>query len=282
MHWRAVASALGAYGMDVIPQGAAIDSVEPIPNDDRIDLHPGVVDLWCFFYEERDEGALKTAYELLMTSAERRRCDRFRFEKDRRMFRATRALVRTVLTRYQNVAPADWQFDEGEYGKPYISGPAAAPKLSVNLTNTKGLVVCAVSAPGGELGVDAENLTRTSDTIAIADRFFSASEVRALHAQPEHKQQERFFTYWTLKESYIKARGMGLAIPLGQFSFLVDDGDRIGIAFDPRLEDDPSRWQFAWMRADPHFVIAVGADVSPHPMRLRFRKVIPLADEVMK
>ena len=44
----------------------------------------------------------------------------------------------------------------------------------------------------------------------------SYQELRAL---PPERQKERFFEYWTLKEAYIKARGMGLSIPLGKFSF---------------------------------------------------------------
>src|SRR4029078_6585429 len=95
-----------------------------------------------------------------------------------------------------------------------------------------------------DVGVDVEDRTRKGETVQIADRFFSPVEVAALRALPEERQRERFFDYWTLKEAYIKARGMGLAIPLDQFSFLLEPDMPIRIAFDPRLADDPLAWQF--------------------------------------
>jgi phosphopantetheinyl transferase len=95
--------------------------------------------------------------ETLMTPEEHERYRRFRFERDRRMFLATRALVRTVLTRYATtVAPGDWRFAAGEHGKPRIAGPAVEPAIHFNLSNTPGLVVCAISIAHEVLGVDAE------------------------------------------------------------------------------------------------------------------------------
>ena len=60
--------------------------------------------------------------------------------------------MRTVLSNYADVAPADWRFAEGERGKPYIQSPAGAPTLHFNLSNTLGLVVCAVSLVHASLG----------------------------------------------------------------------------------------------------------------------------------
>ena len=230
------------------------------------------VDLWCFFYEEAlQDAARRQRYAALMTPDEQARHQRYHFEKDRRLFLATRALVRTVLSRYAATSPADWRFVCNEYGKPRIAGEAT--QLHFNLSNTRGLVVCAVSKKHHALGVDAENVRRDSETVAIADRFFSPSEVRALHAQPHDKQRERFFSYWTLKESYIKARGMGLAIPLGDFSFELDAGRDITIGFTPQLDDDPARWQFALLRASADHFVAVG--VAAERLTLRATTFTP-------
>ncbi len=244
---------------------------------------PGVVDLWCFFYEGIEQPDLLAAYAALMTPEERARHDRYYFERDRRLFLATRALVRTVLSCYHPaVTPAQWRFAEGERGKPYItgpsgpSGPSGAPPIHFNLSNTPGLVVCAVSLAHPALGVDAESLLRSGETVSIADHYFSPREARALRALAPEQQRERFFAYWTLKESYIKARGLGLALPLEQFTFLLDDGPDIGITFDPRLADHPERWRFALHQTASGHLIAVGVDTAGAPLSLRAAEYVPL------
>src|SRR6185503_2215825 len=148
--------------------------------------------------------------------------------------------------------------------------------LRFNLSNTEGLIACLV-ADDREIGVDVEDLERRGETVAIADRFFSPLEVAALRAVPEERQRARFFDYWTLKEAYIKARGMGLAIPLDHFSFVIEPGAPIGIAFDPRLPDDPSTWQFAQLRPTARHVISVAVRRAGEPdLRLVVRRTIPL------
>jgi 4'-phosphopantetheinyl transferase len=253
-----------------------VHAVPPVSVDETLAGAPGIVDVWCYFYEGIDDPALLASHDALMTPAERARHGRFVFEKDRRLFLATRALVRTVLAAYAPIEPAAWRFAEGAHGKPYIEGPRVAPRIHFNLTNTPGLVACAVSVAHEELGVDAEYLERRGETVSIADSFFSDFEVRALRALPLAEQQRRFFSYWTLKESYIKARGHGLALPLDQFSFHLGDGGEIGITFDPRLGDEPARWRFALVDASPAHLLAVGVSTGGAPLSLRMTKVVPL------
>jgi 4'-phosphopantetheinyl transferase len=239
-----------------------------------------VVDLWCFYHERISDPGLFEAYEDLITPDERIRSRSFHFERDRLMFLATRALVRTVLSTYMDVAPRVWRFAEGVRGKPYIREPTGLPPLHFNLTNTRGLVVCAVSRTYPQVGVDAEWLDRGGETVGIADSYFSRAEIRALHALPPAQQRDRFFRYWTLKESYIKARGLGLALPLEQFSFLLEDAPPIRIAFDPRLTDDPDRWRFAQFSASPCHMVAVGVDTAGAALELSASSYVPLRGTV--
>lgn len=221
------------------------------------------------------EPVLLAAYEALLTPEERARKQRYYFEKNRHEYLITRALVRSVLSRYAPVKPAAWAFSANEWGCPSIASPEATG-LRFNLSNTRGLVCCLV-ARDRDIGIDVEDVEREGETVAIADRFFSPSEVEELHAQPEAARRPRFFDYWTLKEAYIKARGMGLAIPLDQFSFRIAAGRPIGIAFDPRLEDDATSWQFEQLRPTPSHLISLALRRGDDPpLRVVVRRVTPL------
>jgi 4'-phosphopantetheinyl transferase len=239
-------------------------------------LPPGEAHIWYALPDELTDKRLLARYLDLMAPEERERQLRYVFEKNRHEYLITRALVRTVLSRYRPVDPKAWVFQAGQYGKPDIVGPDVAQKVCFNLSNTTGLVACIV-ADSRDVGVDTEELERASRAIEIADRFFSPIEASALRSLPAPRQPRRFTTYWTLKEAYIKARGMGLSIPLDQFSFLLSPGSEPAIAFDPRLDDDPRTWQFARLLPTSRHMVAAAVRVTPGE-RVTFvvRKTAPL------
>lgn len=232
--------------------------------------------VWMVSPDTVREPALVRSYHELMCAEEQVQQQRFRFEKGRHEYLVTRALVRTVLSRYVDVNPHAWRFAKNDYGRPEIAFPLGLPPLRFNLSHTDGLIVCLVGLDR-EIGIDVENLERPGETLEIADRFFSAIEATTLRAQPVASQRERFFEYWTLKESYIKARGMGISLPLEQFSFLLNPAQPVRIAFDSRLQDDPASWQFNQFRPSPQHLMAVAirrrneADVA-----IQIRRTMPL------
>lgn len=208
--------------------------------------------------------------ESLLSPDERERMARFAFARDRRRFLMARVLVRTMLSRYGGVAPADWRFAANVHGRPEIAErPAGVPDLRFNLSHTDGLVACAVTI-GREVGIDVEHTGRRL-THDVPGRFFAPREVEALCALPAAERAETFFDYWTLKEAYIKARGLGLTLPLADFAFHLAPPAPPTISFSPALDDDPATWQFAQARPSPVHRLAVavrraGADL---PVRIR-------------
>lgn len=240
---------------------------------DRSEVH-----VWLTSPEAVIDGAVLVAYDALISHEEREKQQRFHFDKDRRDCLITRALLRTTLSRYASVPPAGWRFGQNQHGRPHLLPGQCDQDLRFNLSHTRDLIACAVTV-GREIGVDVEFMPRPRAIVEVAARYFSAPEVQSLRALPAERQHERFLQYWTLKESYIKARGMGLALPLEQFSFLLDGTPQIGISFDPCLVDDASRWQFELMRPTPDHMMAVGVDRGPGAdLAVRVRRTVPLLD----
>jgi 4'-phosphopantetheinyl transferase len=242
-----------------------------------ISLPAGDIHLWFCFHGDSSSAKLTEACRTLLTPEDQSKHDRFHFARDRHRYLLTRTLVRSVLSRYAPVQAPAWRFAEGRFGRPRIEAPIVeeACGLDFNLSHTNGLIVMAL-ARDIDLGVDAENVGRKA-ALEVADHFFSPSEAAALSALQPSLQAERFFELWTLKESYIKARGMGLQIPLDSFSFALDDSEGIEFALaDPR-DRTAQRWHFWQLQPTPEHLVAVCAapDHSP-PARIVCREVAPL------
>jgi 4'-phosphopantetheinyl transferase len=210
--------------------------------------------VWYTFTDEIADPALLADYRAVLSAEEIARLDRFHFEKHRHTFLVSHAMVRAVLSLYVELPPAEWSFVIGSQGKPEIANPISLP-LRFNLSHTQGLAAVIV-ALGRNVGVDVEHLARREIDIELAERYFAPAEVAALRALPEPDCRERFFHYWTLKEAYIKARGLGLSLPLDGFAFHLE-GDSPEITFTERIADDSAAWQFARHRPGPDHALAV-------------------------
>ena len=211
-----------------------------------------------------------------LTPDERVRRDRYVREEDRHAFVVTRALVRAVLSQHGPSAPDAWRFVTNAHGCPsVVDTQAGAPRLEFNVSHTGGLVALAV-ARGHRLGVDVEDARRVVRE-DIAGRFFAPAEVADLRRLPVADQPRVFFDYWTLKEAYIKARGMGLAIPLGDFAFVLRPPAPPTIRFVPGFADDPARWQFRQAWPTPHHRLGLAVERTGADLDVRLRTVAPEA-----
>ncbi|WP_428623589.1 4'-phosphopantetheinyl transferase family protein [Sedimenticola sp.] len=243
-----------------------------------VNINEDEIHLWFAYDREISDPQLLAEYSAVLNNQESSRQARFYFEKDRHQYLVTRALVRSTLSLYINdIEPAQWEFNKNAYGKPAIGNPTDFP-LQFNLSHTHGMIVMAVTTTR-KVGVDVEWLLRGGETVAIADNFFSPQEVKQLRSLPTAEQDSRFFDLWTLKESYIKAYGMGLSIPLDQFSFSFLKDDRISIAFDPRWNDHPDNWFFWQIQPRDTHKVALAVESkgkSVECCRLSFREVTPM------
>lgn len=249
------------------------DNTHNLPQLGKDEIH-----LWCCDETAIRDDVLLQHYMTWLNEVELGRFNRFYFARHRHQFLVARALVRFALSSYQpSLSPGDWYFNANEYGRPAIANPGMPDgSLEFNLTHTPGMAVLAL-CHAGELGVDVEYQLRSTDATLLADRFFSPDEARKLKALPEAQRKDRFFDLWTLKESYIKARGMGLAIPLGSFSFELSSPGEIGFGVEPEAGDRAEGWQFWQVRPNATHKIAVAHRMGDTPVetRLKYFEVVP-------
>jgi 4'-phosphopantetheinyl transferase len=193
-----------------------------------------------------------TRYLSWLDPEERSRLDRFVFPKDRLSFALGRALVRSRL-------PDGGRFQLNAYGRPELSVLPGLPPPRFNISHCAGMVAAAFTT-GQDVGLDVEPLDRRCADLTIARSYFAAAESRFIESQPEEEQRAAFLAFWTLKEAYIKARGMGLSIPLAEFSFTLDP---LQITFSPEIADNPERWFFWRANPVPSHQVALAAIRGP-------------------
>ena len=232
---------------------------------------PGEVRVWWASPDKINDPALLERQLGVLSESERARQSRFVFERGRREFLVSHALVRDALSRCAPVAPSAWLFAENEYGRPHIVEPAEFGDLRFSLSHTAGRAVVAVTR-GLEIGADVENVRR-GYPVDIAERFFAPSEVAQLAVHVD-----AFFDFWTLKEAYMKARGLGFAIPLSSFAFDLSDPARPAITFHNGCEDEPSRWRFLLDRSSPDYRFALAVSSGDQPISVVQCEIVPVAD----
>jgi 4'-phosphopantetheinyl transferase len=198
-----------------------------------------------------------------LSSDERARAQRYHFERDRRRFVVCRSLLRDIVGRYAGRPAEALRFGYGPRGKPSLPDS----EVRFNVSHSDGVAVYALSR-GREVGVDVERVRPVSGADRIAERFFSIPEREALRAVPARARTQAFFTCWTRKEAYVKARGEGLGLPLDQFTVsLAPDGPAWLSPAGGADEREIARWSLAGLYQDPGYVAALA--VEGHGWRLR-------------
>ncbi len=170
--------------------------------------------MWCATLTQPP--TIQAQLEKLLSSDERNRARRFRFEDGRRHFIAGRGLLRVLLGRYLHGAPECIQFAYTTNGKPFLASQQHTQDIQFNVSHSHTLILYAF-VQHHAVGVDIEYMHAFPDADAIVDRFFSVQEQRVFHALPAEQQLVAFFAGWTRKEAYLKACGDGLMVPLSQF-----------------------------------------------------------------
>jgi len=212
------------------------------------------VTIWCI-----DPARIKstTCIETLKTwlsATETERMKRFHHAKHQHTFLISHALKRVALANVLGQAPNELEFGLGSHGRPFLMG-AAQHSLQFNLSHTDGLVAMAVSL-NAYVGLDVESLTRKIPETAFAARFFTPSEHDDILAHEHTPNSHRLLEYWTLKEAYIKAEGLGISIGLDTFYFDLSQ-TQPHIQYTPEARSPSHPWQFMQIKPTPSHLMAL-------------------------
>jgi 4'-phosphopantetheinyl transferase len=215
------------------------------------DLRRGQAHIWTLPVAPADDGEIERL-AVVLSDDEKARVERISDDRNRREYQAAHILTRLMLSSFSDVAAPDWRFDAGKHGRPEPLPEINSAGLRFNLSHASGLVACAVTRQD-DIGVDVEWWQRSNCIDDIAEKKFSRPEFEYLEAAVQSERQHIFFSFWTLKESYIKAIGKGLVEPLDGFAFTLDP---LGVTF---LKDngDASRWGFDLYQPTPDHLCAL-------------------------
>lgn len=182
------------------------------------------IDIICFSLQD-DHQRRQRLYRLL-SDDEKQRAARFRFDKHRHRFIAGRGAIREILASRAGCRPEQIRFDCGHYGKPGISKPEGARGIEFNASSSAEKGAIAIS-DGIPLGFDIEKLNpeHLLDFDLIVNNEFSSPEQKWYSRYEPCDRVGLFFRFWTCKEAYLKALGVGLSGQLDSFTIDLDGAD---------------------------------------------------------
>jgi 4'-phosphopantetheinyl transferase len=206
---------------------------------ERRDTLPDSREVHVWFVELAAGAASVEACLRSLSANERERASRFRFEHLKTAFTLSRGILRVLLGRYLAFEPDRVRFAYGPRGKPRLAFPESP--LEFNLAHSGRFAAYAFTV-GCELGVDIEEVRPGRDQESIVRRFFSREECEEWLGLDLSQRDEAFFRCWTRKESYIKALGDGLSMPLDSFQVSLRPGSPAALVHAAEDPTAASKW----------------------------------------
>ena len=187
----------------------------------------------------------------ILDAGELERTARFVKAEHGRRYATAQALLRRLLSAYTSRSITDIAYRRGPNGKPYLLDS----DLEFNITHSGDLLLAAVTR-GREVGIDIEHVRPERPVMSLAKRYYTPAELQWLGTLPKDEQAIGFFRLWTLKESFLKARGTGLPGGLNTFEYAVSDDHPRLVWTDPP-HGKPEDWSSWEMRAHEEYAAAM-------------------------
>jgi 4'-phosphopantetheinyl transferase len=214
------------------------------------------VEIWLIDVETLED-EFHAGY-LQLSPAERTRLESLHFERDRNLYLASHMFLRNVLCIHQNKDPADWQFEANIFGRPAIVQPQIpiSDRLQFSLSHSHEIIAVAITY-GWQLGVDVERTKRLIDIDLLAPSVLSNSEKHWFSQLKQSEQERAFICLWTIKESLLKAYGVGLSESFKKISILYSQNNPAVLISSVRSLASGSTWSVAFDNISEDFALAV-------------------------
>lgn len=191
-----------------------------------------------------------------------------------------RGLLRLMLSQYVDVSPRKWNFQRNSFGKPVLLQSPSKKPLCFNLSHTRKVLAMAF-AYGHDLGIDVESVHRELNHLDVARSLFSRVELSRLMGQDAAARPLQFFRYWTLKEAFVKAKGIGLSYPTR--SFTIHDTAKISVSFegDKVGDGNPACWQFSCARIGHDHILSLAIERQREPdLQIVMRSIVDFREKL--
>lgn len=142
-----------------------------------------------------------------LSDIERARVARFRRPHLAPRYILTRSTLRLLLGAELRCPPDQVPLLTTDEGRPYV----AQAGIDFNLSHSAERALIALNTGPGQVGVDIEHCKPMSDLSQLARAVLTDAELASLSVS-DPSAPRRFYQYWTVKESYLKAVGTGLQL----------------------------------------------------------------------
>ncbi|XP_052795486.1 L-aminoadipate-semialdehyde dehydrogenase-phosphopantetheinyl transferase-like [Mya arenaria] len=162
---------------------------------------------------------------------EKQRIGKFVFKRDAKASMVGRLMLRKMIHRVTKISYKDIHLSRTDKGKPFLTNtlPEGVQGLSFNVSHHGNLVVLAGDTLGN-VGVDVMKLSAPVGARSISEFFntmqrqFTEEEWRCIRqGQDDEAQLAIFYRLWCLKESYVKALGVGIGFEVKRLNFDLHD-----------------------------------------------------------
>lgn len=186
-----------------------------------------------------------------LSSKELERAATYRFDRDRTSFIAGRYLLRQLLSAHTETPPDKLVLLADAYGKLTVEG---RDRLQFSLSNANGLVAVAVTSECERVGIDCERADAEIEAAAL-ESYCSPDERCWLDRLPAGQRPRAAIAFWALKESHLKALGVGLREDPRSVAFSWQDGIPILV----QSGEPDRRWHHRLLESGSQHIIALAA-----------------------